>query len=160
MEIIKGYVVKMKIRVVMCCCVLLILLMTGCNNRKSPEDANDEKTHTDNSISIEKELNNVIFGTVSSKKLAQEVVTSPYLIEVFVSSVCPVNTDILIENSDAYKELIKRKDGKDVLIEEIKELEEKGEDQTLIMMLKEIILHEKAFENILTEDELKYLKDE
>ncbi|MBQ7433333.1 MAG: hypothetical protein IJV50_07750 [Lachnospiraceae bacterium] len=97
---------------------------------------------------------------MSDEALAQAVAEFPLLMDVYVTSSIEEGVKGLAKESDAYAELLKRKSGKDVLIEKTKELYESGDSETYLKacLLKDIVLHEKSFQESLTEEERAYLE--
>lgn len=96
---------------------------------------------------------------MSSEQLAQAVADFPLLSEVMLTSSTEYDVDWLKEKSDAYRELLSRKDAKDVLIEKSNELATEPDNEITVDLLKKVILHEKNFQEELTESEKEYLED-
>lgn len=96
---------------------------------------------------------------MSSEQLAQAVADFPLLSEVMLTSSTEYDVDWLKEKSDAYRELLSRKDAKDVLIEKSNELAKEPDNEITVDLLKKVILHEKNFQEELTESEKEYLED-
>lgn len=98
-----------------------------------------------------------VLDSMTSEQVAQAVVDYPFLTSWFVSSTVQTDTKMICERSDAYAEIIKRPDGKDVMLSKIIEMEEKDHDIYVIDILKDIMLKEESFINSYTEDEIEYL---
>lgn len=93
-------------------------------------------------------------NAMSSEQLAQAVADYPLLWDVELSE---NDIECLKEESDAYRALLGRKDAKEVLLEKARELEKSPDNVITVKMLKNIISHEKTFQNVLTESEKEYL---
>lgn len=102
---------------------------------------------------------------MSDEQLAQAVADYPLLGEIyFVSTSMQDAATDLFYDSDAYQELVLRGNGKDALIEKIKELEGaeeiSGDIEMVIQALKDIVLNERVFVEQLTEEDIQFLTGE
>lgn len=92
---------------------------------------------------------------MSDEQLVQAIADFPMLSEVLMAAIMEYGVANLSDQSDAYKELLTRKNGKSALISKIKALEEKEDKTTDEIVIEEvfqlILLHEKSF--TLTEEE-------
>lgn len=96
---------------------------------------------------------------MTDEALAQAVADFPLLIDVEVAHSTAYGVEWLAENSDAYGELLTRPDAKNVLIEQIKKLYDMSNMENYIKatVLKDVVLNERSFQKILTEQEIEYL---
>lgn len=95
--------------------------------------------------------------SMSDEQLAQAVADFPLLMDVYAFSSPGLATEALARQSDAYKELLSRRNGKKALIAKMKELQEKAPDSITIELLRTVVLDEKSWEDSLTEEEMQFL---
>lgn len=96
---------------------------------------------------------------MTDEALAQAVADFPLLTDVEVAHSTAYGVEWLAKNSDAYRELLTRSDAKNVLIEQIKKLYDISNMENYIkaIVLKDVVLNERSFQKILTEQEIEYL---
>uniref|UniRef100_UPI00405757AE hypothetical protein n=1 Tax=Acetatifactor sp. TaxID=1872090 RepID=UPI00405757AE len=94
---------------------------------------------------------------MSDEQLAQAVADFPLLIDIMAFSAPRQATEALAWKSDAYRELLTRRKGKEALIAKMKELQEKIPDSFVPELLKIVILDENSFRDTLTEKEMQIL---
>ena len=96
---------------------------------------------------------------LTAEQLAQAVVDYPYLYNDISTLGGSVDTSAMNFYCNAYAELIKREDGKQAIMEKLKELEQTEYDRYNLYLLKQLLLAEKSFINTYTDEELEYLSE-
>lgn len=94
---------------------------------------------------------------MTDEQLAQAVADFPLLMDVYAFSSPGQATEALAKQSDAYKELLSRRNGKEALIAKMKELQEKSSDSITIELLRTVVLDEKSWRDTLTDEEMQFL---
>lgn len=164
----------MKIKTVIVLIMLCVLFLSACGDKEAKvsslivesqsfegfyqypeikENMNDKKNL--DAFRIDKK----VLESMSTEQLVQAVFDFPLLYDVLFSNDKLCNTDILKEESDAYKELLIRDDAKDVFIFKIKELEQKNYDSVKIEVLKSVMINEEIFQKQFSKEDLEYLKE-
>ena len=85
---------------------------------------------------------------MTDEQLAQAVADFPLLIDVYAYSSDEAGVEVLAKESDAYRELLTRRNAKEALMGKVKELEKDSPDSIAIEILETIILNEKSFQDI------------
>lgn len=98
--------------------------------------------------------------TMTDEELAQAVADFPLLIDVLTAYSIEYGVECLANESDAYKELLSRENGKQAMIAKVVELQEREDTEEIkiqVEILKKIILNEPLFKTDLTESEKEIL---
>ena len=136
-----GFVV-----IVICVCLCVVWKLNknvGYYQYPSMEDSLDAATLLNNCRIPDKTLKKM-----TDEQLAQAVADFPLLIDVYAYSSDEAGVEVLAKESDAYRELLTRRNAKEALMGKVKELEKDSPDSIAIEILETIILNEKSFQDI------------
>ena len=166
--------------------ILFAILLTACNEKNNQGDENTQVVQNESSkdesetkpyegyytypaldgrLTAENIENwriaDKTLEAMSSEQLAQAVADYPGLVSsVLLSSSYEIDAVKFAEKCDAYYELMKNRSySKIILMDKIRELDEKGADESVVSALKRIMLSEITFKNKFTKEELDYLSE-
>ena len=96
---------------------------------------------------------------MTEEELVQAILDFPFLTDLFVSAVLPPSLDFFGDECDAYKELLERENGKEALMEKLKEFPKDGSVETQYQgdALRVLLLNTQEWKEQLTEDEISEL---
>lgn len=161
-------------RLMLCLMFLsMVLQISSCGDTKK-NDVNTEELFVDGyyvypevdllspSIIIAKSrIPQKTLAIMSDEQLAQAVADFPLLLDVLLSSTIPPDVSFFVEESDAYKELVARENGKEALLAKVKEIEsatDSEEIDIIVEALKILIRYEPSWEESLTQEDIIYLE--
>ena len=96
---------------------------------------------------------------MTEDELVQAVLDFPFVVDLFVSSTGVPALDVFEDECDAYKELLQRENGKEALMEKLKELPKDDSVETTYQAdaLRVLLLNTPEWKEQLTEDEISEL---